>query len=83
MFGAFAASNIVSQGVVEIMNEATKSQQQRGGAQVRNLPEDDEEMRREEMLDEALQATFPASDPLAITEPGAHRVVEAGHKRAA
>lgn len=64
------------------MNEETKAPQ-RKDAQAGNLPKDDEELHREEMLDEALQETFPASDPLAVTEPGAHSVVATEHKRAA
>lgn len=45
--------------------------------------ENEEELHREEMLDEALQATFPASDPLAVTEPGPHRDIATGQRRAA
>jgi hypothetical protein len=64
------------------MNETTKMRQQ-GSPQAVNSPTNVEELHREEMLDEALRGTFPASDPLAVTEPVAYRVVEAGHRRAA
>jgi len=65
------------------MNETAKALQ-RSGLPAPNLTEQqEEELHREEMLDEALRGTFPASDPLAVTEPGAHSVVAAGHRRAA
>ena len=57
--------------------------QQRSVAQTGDLFRDEEVLHREQMLDEALQATFPASDPLAFTEPGAYRVVATEHRRAA
>lgn len=30
-------------------------------------------LHREEMLDEALEETFPASDPISLSDPGSHR----------
>ena len=30
-------------------------------------------LHREEMLDEALEETFPASDPISLADPGSHR----------
>jgi len=30
-------------------------------------------LHREEMLDEALEETFPASDPISLADPGTHR----------
>jgi hypothetical protein len=30
-------------------------------------------LHREEMLDEALEETFPASDPISLAHPGSHR----------
>jgi hypothetical protein len=30
-------------------------------------------LHREEMLDEALEETFPASDPISVADPGSHR----------
>jgi hypothetical protein len=44
------------------------------------MPEDAARKREEESLDEALEDTFPASDPPAATEPG-HR--EKGDKNTA
>jgi hypothetical protein len=32
-----------------------------------------EVLHREEMLDEALEETFPASDPISLADPGSHR----------
>ena len=64
------------------MNDKVKTRQQ-GTPEAGNLPKNVEELHREEMLDEALQGTFPARDPLAVTEPGANRAVEAGHGRKA
>jgi hypothetical protein len=32
-----------------------------------------EVLHREEMLDEALEETFPASDPISLANPGSHR----------
>jgi hypothetical protein len=32
---------------------------------------DDDKVRQDEELDEALEETFPASDPISETEPGA------------
>lgn len=38
----------------------------------RNIPEDQDRKRRlEEALEEGLKETFPASDPVAVTEPAA------------
>ncbi len=36
----------------------------------------------EEMLDEALEETFPASDPVALTEPGTNGPQKAKPRRA-
>jgi nicotinate phosphoribosyltransferase len=53
------------------MKEATKKQPQPD-----NLPPppdgpaNEEERHRQEVLDEALEETFPASDPPSLTEPG-------------
>lgn len=33
-----------------------------------------EKAHRDEMLDEALEDTFPASDPPSLTEPGSNRI---------
>jgi uncharacterized protein len=53
------------------MKEATKQQQQREiPPQSADQVASDEETRRERMLDEALEETFPASDPPSLTEPG-------------
>jgi len=83
IFCTIGASNLVAVSVVDLMNEATKLGQRRVDAQDRNFAEDEEQLHREEMLDEALQATFPASDALAVTEPGACRRASPGRRRAA
>ena len=33
-------------------------------------------LHREEMLDEALEETFPASDPIAVADPGSRRMTQ-------
>jgi hypothetical protein len=53
------------------MKEATKKQQERDGLpQPTDPPANEEELHRQEALDEALEETFPASDPPSLTEPG-------------
>jgi hypothetical protein len=53
------------------MREATKKQQQQEiPPKSTDQVATDEETRRERMLDEALEETFPASDPPSLTEPG-------------
>lgn len=35
-----------------------------------------EVLHREEMLDEALEETFPASDPISVPDPGSQRTTQ-------
>lgn len=51
------------------MKQATANQQERV-PQPKDIPANEEKLHRDEMLDEALEETFPASDPPSATEPG-------------
>ena len=69
--------------MVTVMEQAKSKQKRQSGPPSFGRRENEEQLHREEMLDEALQATFPASDPLAVTEPGGCRGLGAGRRRAA
>ena len=51
------------------MKQATKTQPEKV-PQSKDVPANEEKLHRDEMLDEALDETFPASDPPSASEPG-------------
>lgn len=51
------------------MKQATTKQPERV-PQSKDVPTSEEKLHREEMLDEALEESFPASDPPSASEPG-------------
>jgi hypothetical protein len=54
---------------VEFMKQATTKQPERA-PQSKEVPPNEGKQHRDEMLDEALEETFPASDPPSASEPG-------------
>ena len=56
--------------------QQSKSESATGEAPAELSAKMQEVLHREEMLDEALEETFPASDPISVADPGSRRTTQ-------